>query len=71
MALFVTADPHFGHRNIIHHCTRPYKNKHQMERDIVKSITALCPLKMKYGSWVISYGMAQRELHTTERFWTS
>ena len=36
MALFVTADPHFGHRNIIHHCARPYKNEHQMERDIVK-----------------------------------
>lgn len=33
---FVTADPHFGHENIIKYCNRPFNNVDEMDAKIVK-----------------------------------
>ncbi len=35
MKIFVTADTHFNHDNIIKYCNRPYTNVHEMNEDII------------------------------------
>lgn len=32
---YYTADPHFGHENIIHHCDRPYSTVEAMDEAII------------------------------------
>ncbi len=34
--LFFTSDLHFGHKNIIKYCDRPYKNTHEMNKDLIE-----------------------------------
>lgn len=34
--IFFTADHHFGHRNIIKHCDRPFKNTHEMNEVMIE-----------------------------------
>lgn len=34
--IFFTADPHFGHGNVISYCNRPYPNSDAMNEDIIK-----------------------------------
>ena len=36
MKIFVTADTHFNHENIIKYCNRPYENVQDMNEDIIK-----------------------------------
>lgn len=33
-----TADLHLGHKNIIKYCERPFKNSHQMDKEIIHRI---------------------------------
>ncbi|MHC1770539.1 MAG: hydrolase [Flexilinea sp.] len=33
--IFYTADQHFGHENIIKHCSRPYLNAEMMNKDMI------------------------------------
>ena len=35
MAIFFTADTHFGHSNIIRHSNRPYENAHEMDEALI------------------------------------
>lgn len=37
MKVFVTADTHFNHENIIKYCNRPYKNSYEMNEEIIKN----------------------------------
>jgi len=37
MADYVTADPHFGHANIIRYCSRPFSSAEEMDTEIVRS----------------------------------
>jgi len=37
MKIFVTADTHFNHENIIKYCNRPYKNSKEMNEEIIKN----------------------------------
>lgn len=34
---FVTADPHFGHDNVIQYCKRPFKNSKEMDKQLIKN----------------------------------
>lgn len=36
MTDYFTADPHFGHANIIRHCKRPYRGVQEMDEDILR-----------------------------------
>lgn len=36
MSLYLTSDTHFGHRNIIGYCNRPYTDVEQMNEDLVE-----------------------------------
>ena len=33
---FFTSDTHFGHKNVIKHCNRPYSNIEEMQEDIIR-----------------------------------
>ena len=33
---FFTSDPHYGHRNIIQHCQRPFADVDEMNRELIK-----------------------------------
>lgn len=35
--VFFTSDPHYGHRNIIKFCNRPYNNTKEMEQALIKN----------------------------------
>jgi|ERR1017187_864729 calcineurin-like phosphoesterase family protein len=37
MAILVTADPHFGHKNILKFCSRPFANVNEMDEVLVKN----------------------------------
>lgn len=34
--VFFTSDPHYGHRNILKFCNRPYSDTKEMEQDLIK-----------------------------------
>ena len=36
MKVFVIADPHFDHANVIKYCDRPYSDPHEMNEDMIK-----------------------------------
>lgn len=38
MALWITADTHFGHANIIRHCRRPFETVEEMNDVMIKNI---------------------------------
>jgi calcineurin-like phosphoesterase family protein len=38
MSVWITADTHFGHRNIIKYCNRPYDNIEDHDKDILQNI---------------------------------
>lgn len=35
--IWFSADSHFGHRNIINYCHRPYRNIEEMDRDLIEN----------------------------------
>ena len=37
---FFTADPHFGHANIIRSCSRPFKDAEEMDRTLIDNWNA-------------------------------
>ena len=37
---FFTADPHFGHANIIRYCSRPFKDAEEMDRTLIANWNA-------------------------------
>lgn len=37
MSIYFTSDTHFGHKNIIQYCDRPFANTHEMERVLVRN----------------------------------
>jgi calcineurin-like phosphoesterase family protein len=41
MTIWVTADQHFGHENIIKYCERPFKNAHHMDRTLIRNFNEL------------------------------
>lgn len=40
--IFFTADPHFGHSNIIRHCSRPFESAGEMDAAILAAINGKC-----------------------------
>lgn len=51
--LFFTADTHFGHKNIIRFCNRPFASVEEMDRGLVDRWNAVVPRK---GSLVVHLG---------------
>lgn len=41
MAIYLTADQHFFHKNIIRFCERPFKNTHYMHKTIIANYRAV------------------------------
>ncbi|MFQ3651369.1 MAG: metallophosphoesterase, partial [Gemmataceae bacterium] len=41
MSIYFTADPHFGHENIIRYCGRPFASAVQMDRVMLERINAV------------------------------
>ena len=41
MAFFFTSDTHFGHRNIIEYCNRPFKDVVEMDKILVQKYNYL------------------------------
>lgn len=37
MAMFITADEHYGHKNIIRYCERPFKNAKEQDRVLIEN----------------------------------
>lgn len=37
MRIFMTADPHFGHKNVIEYCSRPFKNVDHMNESLIRN----------------------------------
>ena len=35
--IYFTSDLHFGHRNVIRFCERPYTNEKEMTRELIKN----------------------------------
>lgn len=33
--IYYTADPHFGHRNILAHCNRPFSSVEEMDKALI------------------------------------
>jgi calcineurin-like phosphoesterase family protein len=62
MNLFFTSDEHYGHRNIIDYCKRPYANVDEMTRDLINRHNAR-----------ITPGKAEHALtwHLGDMFWNS
>lgn len=52
MTTFFTSDEHYGHKNIITHCSRPYGNVDEMNSDIIARHNAV----VKPGDWVYHIG---------------
>ncbi len=38
MVKWYTADPHFGHENILKFCKRPFKNTDEMDNAIIRNL---------------------------------
>lgn len=49
--IYLTADPHFGHKQIIKHVNRPFKNVQQMEKTIIDNYNAV--VKEDDEAWFI------------------
>lgn len=41
--LFFTSDHHFGHKNVINHCNRPYSSVEEMDEDLIKKWNEVVP----------------------------
>lgn len=39
--IYLTSDLHFGHKNIINYCTRPWDNIDDMDRNLIASINSI------------------------------
>jgi calcineurin-like phosphoesterase family protein len=41
--IFFTSDPHFGHRNIIKYCNRPFADADEMDAELIRRWNAVVP----------------------------
>jgi len=65
MTNWFTADSHFGHKNIIRHCNRPWKSVDKMNSDLIKNVNdLLSPGDTLYhiGDWCW-FGPDRRQYH--------
>jgi len=65
MAIFFTADPHFGHANIIKHCNRPFDYVEEMDQNIITNFNRrVSPHDTLYciGDWCAWRGASAGEI---------
>lgn len=61
MSVFVYADPHFGHHNIMAYCRRPWVSVDKMDGDLVKLYNE------KVGKDGVVYWLGDVTLHSAEK----
>ena len=68
MTVFFTADPHFGHHNIIRYCERPFATVEEMDRAMLERVNAVVqPADTLYILGDFCMGVADR-LVAAERY---
>lgn len=59
--IYFTSDPHFGHKNIIEYCQRPFKDVEDMDRILISMFNQATPDDIVYCLGDFAFARAKRK----------
>lgn len=59
--MYFTSDPHFGHRNVIDYCKRPYANTKEMDQALIENWNATVKKDKEYVYVLGDFAFAGKE----------